>query len=402
MHITKFVFLIALSANLGTGVLAQDGIVSIDNVTNAISPYQLYAGATHQVSIRYNLITNQPPGDPPVYWWASNGFEIYSPDGADWGFLQGATGPLVVTAGARGDLSIFLKHFYFDGSIWSETGESGLDPAPGSGGVNTRAGFYLATIDVFVSSGYIGGLDNDIALTLEFESFLEDDGLHLCIDTCNQITAWEWTNGDEDFPVWDNGLGGNGPRCWSVGAWVPMLPEWCEMEDALAIGYCHQASYWLCAIDEDGPAPLTYSLIPPYDNGDYGSVDPSTGHWTWLGSTMQPGAYDIEFQVNDGMDYAMSPFVLHVLVNEAGCDCCVGRVGDANNSGEDEPTISDVSVLIDHLFITRAPLACYPESDINQSGGSYPHTEDITIGDISILIDYLFITGPSLGLPDCL
>jgi hypothetical protein len=42
--------------------------------------------------------------------------------------------------------------------------------------------------------------------------------------------------------------------------------------------------------------------------------------------------------------------------------CCYGRVGDANGSGADEPTI----------------------------------------GDISILIDYLFITGSSLGLPECL
>ena len=91
-----------------------------------------------------------------------------------------------------------------------------------------------------------------------------------------------------------------------------------------------------------------------------------------------------------------------MTVTDTGCDCCVSRVGDANNSGDDEPTISDVSTLIDHLFITQAPLVCYPEGDINQSGGPYPHTDDITIGDISILIDYLFITGPELGLPDCL
>jgi hypothetical protein len=86
------------------------------------------------------------------------------------------------------------------------------------------------------------------------------------------------------------------------------------------------------------------------------------------------------------------------------CDpsCCSGRVGDANDSGDDEPTVGDVSALIDMLFISQEPVNCLAEADVNQSGGSFPTVDDITIGDISVLIDYLFITGPSLGLPDCL
>jgi len=88
------------------------------------------------------------------------------------------------------------------------------------------------------------------------------------------------------------------------------------------------------------------------------------------------------------------------------CDtCCVGRVGDANGDAADEPTISDISTLIDAKFITGAcdgVIACLAEADINQSGGISPTCHDITIGDISILIDYLFITGSSLGLAECL
>ncbi|MCD6250679.1 MAG: hypothetical protein J7J98_10145 [candidate division Zixibacteria bacterium] len=84
--------------------------------------------------------------------------------------------------------------------------------------------------------------------------------------------------------------------------------------------------------------------------------------------------------------------------------CCIGRVGDTNNSGEDEPTIGDVSTIIDVLFINNNwdIIDCLAETDINQSGGVSPTPNDITIGDVSILIDYLFITGSSLGLPDCL
>ena len=87
-----------------------------------------------------------------------------------------------------------------------------------------------------------------------------------------------------------------------------------------------------------------------------------------------------------------------------GGTCCVGRVGDANGIGGDEPTIGDVSVIIDALFISASPdpIACMTEADVNQSGGATPGLGDVTIGDVSILIDYLFITGSSLGLPDCL
>jgi sugar lactone lactonase YvrE len=86
------------------------------------------------------------------------------------------------------------------------------------------------------------------------------------------------------------------------------------------------------------------------------------------------------------------------------CDgCCAGRVGDTNGAGGDEPTIGDISVLIDALFLSANPevIMCLAEADVNQSGGSDPIFPDITISDISTLIDYLFITGPSRGLPDC-
>jgi len=92
--------------------------------------------------------------------------------------------------------------------------------------------------------------------------------------------------------------------------------------------------------------------------------------------------------------------------------CCSGRVGDANGQGGDEPTIGDVSLIIDALFITASetPLtalpACMAEADVNLSSQNPPPHwppvyEDITVGDDSTLIDYLFITGSSLGLPEC-
>ncbi|MEW5796161.1 MAG: hypothetical protein AB1772_07345 [Candidatus Zixiibacteriota bacterium] len=87
--------------------------------------------------------------------------------------------------------------------------------------------------------------------------------------------------------------------------------------------------------------------------------------------------------------------------------CCVGRVGNADGSGGDEPTIGDVTTMIGSTFIygwqyCEQVYQCVAEADINQSGGLNPECTDVSIGDITILIDYLFITGSSLGLPDCL
>jgi len=105
------------------------------------------------------------------------------------------------------------------------------------------------------------------------------------------------------------------------------------------------------------------------DNTDLATVSDTADFWTWSGT------------------------------------CCIGRVGDANGEGGDEPTIGDVSVMIDAKFITGTCdgiLGCLDEADINQSGGVGAICDDITIGDISALIDYLFITGSSIGLADCL
>jgi hypothetical protein len=85
-------------------------------------------------------------------------------------------------------------------------------------------------------------------------------------------------------------------------------------------------------------------------------------------------------------------------------DCCSGRVGDVNGIGGDEPSIGDVSLMIDAKFISLSceRIPCIAEADVNQSGGSKPTCDNISIGDISVLIDYLFITGPSRGLPECM
>jgi len=91
-----------------------------------------------------------------------------------------------------------------------------------------------------------------------------------------------------------------------------------------------------------------------------------------------------------------SPASAIVEVNLA--SCCQGQVGDVNGLHGDEPTIGDIALLIDYLFINFTEPPCLAEADVNQSGGLNPERANISIVDIAILIDHLFINFVPLPL----
>ena len=66
--------------------------------------------------------------------------------------------------------------------------------------------------------------------------------------------------------------------------------------------------------------------------------------------------------------------------------CCQGVRGDVNDDGQ-ECTIGDISLLIDHLYLTLSPLDCIDEANMNADSEG-----EISIGDISLGIDHLYIT----------
>ena len=160
-----------------------------------------------------------------------------------------------------------------------------------------------------------------------------------------------------------------------------------------------------------GTTPTTFTVTPlPFDDLGF--------EWT-LDGTPIPGATGPTLELtSDQMTSDAQTLALNITfytqlvrlktisssytwnVNQADPSCCTGIVGDANYDGGYEPTISDISVMVDHLFITGIPLTCYEEADVNQSGGISPTASDITIGDISTLVDYLFISGTPL--PNCI
>jgi len=73
--------------------------------------------------------------------------------------------------------------------------------------------------------------------------------------------------------------------------------------------------------------------------------------------------------------------------------CCQGTTGNIDCSANEAPDISDITALIDHLYLSHKPLCCPDEADVNQSGG------DPDISDITTLIDNLYLSHKPL--PDC-
>ena len=50
-------------------------------------------------------------------------------------------------------------------------------------------------------------------------------------------------------------------------------------------------------------------------------------------------------------------------------------------------TMGDLTVLIDHLFISLMPIACVDEGNVDMSPDGL-----VTMGDLTVLIDALFIS----------
>ncbi|MDZ4724367.1 MAG: VCBS repeat-containing protein, partial [candidate division Zixibacteria bacterium] len=73
-----------------------------------------------------------------------------------------------------------------------------------------------------------------------------------------------------------------------------------------------------------------------------------------------------------------------ILINRA---CCVGLTGNVDCDLADISDISDLTALIDNLFISLAPLCCSAEANIDGDLGGV-----VDISDLTALIDHLFIS----------
>lgn len=85
--------------------------------------------------------------------------------------------------------------------------------------------------------------------------------------------------------------------------------------------------------------------------------------------------------------------------SNGGGSCCTGQtVGDCDCSGLVD--IADIQVLVDHMFLTLAPLCCEAECNINYPGSGHASADTLVdITDLQVLIEHFYIT--LLPLPTC-
>ena len=196
----------------------------------------------------------------------------------------------------------------------------------------------------------------------------------------SKLKFWHWMQAEEDagMTAWDGGIvmisSGD-------GTWTQIFPEG---------GYPHTV------IANDAS---------PFDPG----TPCYSGSFDWSEAVFDLSAYSgvVQIMFRFGADAAVNFEGWYIDDVWVGTEsCCQLRVGDANGTGGDEPTIGDISAMVDAKFISGScvgTIVCLAEADVNQSGGANPTCDDITIGDISIVIDYLFISGPEqVTLLNCL
>lgn len=82
------------------------------------------------------------------------------------------------------------------------------------------------------------------------------------------------------------------------------------------------------------------------------------------------------------------------IQNEYLSGCCLGFRGNVDCSVEDTPDISDITRLIDYLYLSHHPLCCPNEADADGSGG------EPDIADITRLIDFLYLSHSPLLMCD--
>lgn len=143
----------------------------------------------------------------------------------------------------------------------------------------------------------------------------------------------------------------------------------------------------ITASDANGTNPAISNLGLPanavfLDNGD------GTAKFEFVPDSSQGGTHVIKFVATDGTLSDTTSLTINVG------SCCIAVVGNTDCDPGHAVDISDLTVLIDHLFINNPLLCCHAEGNIDGDGSG-----NVDISDLTMLIDHLFINNPPL--PPC-
>jgi len=243
----RFFVLLSLVVLCGYGVAGAQ-MVSLDHTDGLIDPTHVNTGVPVTFYIRIT-------GDGSNHGGITNGFRVYSNDGATWGTTVGDT--LGTLGKAQFDGGFFISHFSADGA-----------------GADT-VGFGAFR---FFSTGLPAGFNN-VAYSVEIGPLAEaDNGKTICIDSSFYPPSgvWKWA-GPDVYPGWSGG------QCFTIGP-----PAACEVAVTSPAGGAvwtagtNKSITWTttdCA--ECGTVDISYSV----DGGGFTNIVTATandGQYTWL------------------------------------------------------------------------------------------------------------------------
>lgn len=81
------------------------------------------------------------------------------------------------------------------------------------------------------------------------------------------------------------------------------------------------------------------------------------------------------------------PNTFNPTQDPAACQCCVGLTGNVDGDPGDVVNLTDLTVLINHLFVTFQPLVCDQEANTNGDANG-----DVNLSDVTALVNALFVT----------
>ncbi len=277
MKIKKLIILI-LSVLFSFSIASAQNFVNLDAVTAGLHNTDTLNIDT-VISFSFRL---QSASVDPITGF-TNGFRIYSPQGATWTTTTGAHSG-AITVGVDSMMSSLFVNL---------NGVTGADSDTiGFGGF------------VIFETGILDGF-NDTVWNINIGPLLAaDHGKTICIDSAfyRPANSWLWpTDNDVLVPAWD------GPHCFviydSLGTDPNNPPVLGAISDA-ALNEGSNLNFDVNATDADGNSTLTMSISTTTLPSGYNYTDNGNGNATfdWTPSSTDAGVYTTMFVASDGTD----------------------------------------------------------------------------------------------------
>ncbi|KAA3634434.1 MAG: tandem-95 repeat protein, partial [Calditrichaeota bacterium] len=284
--------------------LASGQSLSLESVDGTTGLGNLQTG----VPVTFNI---RVTSDASNHTGITNGFQVYSPDGAVWNSFVGDT----LTSGlASGfDLVFSTNHFSDDGMGADTVGFGGAALFQSGIPANFSEVAYAITIGPIAES--------ELGKTIVLDSsFYTPTGV------------WKWA-GPEAFPTWD------GPHTFTIGDVVSNTPPVLAEIGPQSVDEGGNLVINVSATDDDGD-PLTITGLPVLTNASFVDNGDGTATYTFNPDFTQAGDYDVTFEVSDGSD--VDNEVVTITVNDANQPPVLAAIADTTIE-ENQNVIINVS-----------------------------------------------------------